>query len=106
MAQIALPQTKAEKRMVNAQVSKVRSAIRGQARSQRMLGVTSALTVAKLDAAFGDAGPKVSIPMLGEQKVSTIIGALAVANYAFSKAPGTAASAAGFAGLAVVCRAM
>jgi hypothetical protein len=44
--------------------------------------------------------------MLGKQKVSTIVGALAVANYAFSKSPGTAASAAGFAGLAVVCRAM
>lgn len=106
MAQIAIPQTKAEKRMVNAQVSKARTAIRGQARSQRLVGVTSALTFAKLDSAFGEMGPKVDIPMLGKQKVSTIVGALAVANYAFSKSPGTAASAAGFAGLAVVCRAM
>jgi hypothetical protein len=106
MAQIALPQTKAEKRMVNAQVGKARAAIRGQARSSRMVGVTAALTAAKLDSAFGEASPKVSIPMLGQQKVSTIIGALAVANYAFSKAPGTAATAAGYAGLATVCRAL
>lgn len=106
MANIAIPQTKSEKRMVNAQVSKARTAIRGQARSQRMLGVTTALTIAKLDATFGDAGPKLDIPMLGKQKVSTLIGAGAVAVYAFSKSPGTAATVAGYAGLAVVCRAM
>jgi len=53
---------------------------------------------------MGDMSPSVTIPVVGDQRVSTIAGALFLANYALSRNPGAAASALGYAGLGLVCR--
>jgi len=49
--------------------------------------------------------PSVSIPVVGDQKVSTIVGALLLANYALARNPSSTGSALGYAGLGLVCRA-
>ena len=103
MAQNGL--TKTERKLVSSGSAKATSRLKGQARSRRLMGVTAALAVAKLDATMGEMSPSVSIPVVGDQKVSTIVGALLLANYALSKNPGSTGSALGYAGLALVCRA-
>lgn len=102
MAQNGL--TKTERKLVSRGGAEVRTRLKTAARSQRLMGVTAALAAAKLDASMGDMSPSVTIPLVGDQRVSTIAGALFLANYALSRNPGAAASALGYAGLGLVCR--
>lgn len=96
--------TKSERKLVARGGAEVRSRLKSAARSQRLMGTTTALAAAKLDASMGDMSPTVTIPVVGDQKVSTIAGALFLAHYAMSRNPSAGASALGYAGLALVCR--
>jgi hypothetical protein len=96
--------TKTERKLVSSGASKASSRLKGQARSRRLMGVTVAIAAAKLDASMGDMSPSIAVPVIGEQKATTIIGALFLANYALSRNPSTIGSALGYAGLGVVCR--
>ena len=98
--------TKYERKLQSQGAAKTGARLRSAARSQRMVGTTAALTAAKLDSALGEMSPSFPLPVVGPQKATTIVGALALANYALSKNPSQAASAFGYAGLALVCRAL
>lgn len=98
--------TKYDRKLVSQGAAAAGKRFKSQSRAKRLTGVSTALAVAKLDAAVGDMAPSFTLPVLGETKLQTILAGVVVARYATARTVSNIESAAGFGAIALLARAM
>lgn len=98
--------TKYERGLVSKGRTSAANKLKTQGRARRITGTAAALIFSYADSMLGDEGPKFKLPVMGETKLTTIIGGVSLANYLVSRYPSDIESGAGYVGLAAVCRAM
>lgn len=100
---------KAQKKIASSASSAATARWKARSRSERMTGLAAAVSAGVAESQLGEMLPDIpeAIPVVGgKYKIHTAVGALLAARYALAKSPSKMEAIAGWAGAALLVRAL